>query len=521
MSDTEKSNMKYEKFKSIVSGHNDEKVLWQYVKSELSTTAGHLIELEYGRYYLYITLDGFICVYLENIRFKDGENDELVDEEPFNDENPLYFTVTSHRTSPVFRLWQIVRELKKQLHTKKVYGVLLTNSHFINQEDFLQIWHGLDIVVRSELQDLPTSLPYKKLNAINTVEIEIDSLPSVKEYSEEIQDILVSNSIEDQLIETQNQEIESNDIDNEERKELTWSDLVDEADPDFFESVLDKKIPKPVLGIKILRTLDNPEEELNKMVGLDDIKSRLKHLSYLISYNKRAQELGLKVNNTNQHSIFIGGPGTGKTTMAQIIGSYFKKIGLLSKGHTIVTNRSSFSGKLWGSEEENVRKILKLSQGGILLIDEAYLMHNADEPRDPCNKILPLMLDLLADEKNRDIIVVLCGYEKEMSFLLNSNPGIKGRFRNYFYFKDFTFDELSEILHRRATDAGYNFTGRAWVKALKIINRNLKHCECHANARDIINLWEEILENHAYRCVSNNITDLEGVSQITDEDITL
>ncbi len=513
--------MKYEKFKSIVSGHNDEKVLWQYINSELSTTAGHLIELEYGKYYLYITLDGFICVYIENISFKDEENDELVDEEPFNGENPLYFTATSHRTSPVFRTWQIVCELKRQLHTDKVYGVVLTNSHLINKEDFTQIWAGLDIVVRSELKDIPSSLPFKKLNAKNTVDIEIDSLPSIKEYADEIQNILTKKSIGEQLTETQNQEIESNDIDNEEKKEFTWKDLVDENDPDFFESVLDKKIPKPVPGVKILQTLDNPEEELNKMVGLDDIKSRLKHLSYLISYNKRAKEFGLKVNNTNQHSIFIGGPGTGKTTMAQIIGSYFKKIGLLSKGHSIVTNRSSFSGKLWGSEEENVRKILKLSQGGVLLIDEAYLLYNADEPRDPCNKILPLMLDLLADEKNRDIIVVLCGYEKEMSFLLNSNPGIKGRFRNYFYFKAFTFDELSEILHRRATEAGYNFSDCAWIKILRIINRNLKHCEYHANARDIINLWEEILENHAYRCVSNNITDLEGISQITDEDITL
>lgn len=511
--------MKYEKFKSIVSGHNEEKVLWQNIKSVLSTTAGHLLELEIGNFYVYITLDGFICVYIDH--FKNEENDELVDEEPFNDENPLYFTATSHRTSPVFRTWQIVRELKKQLHTNKVYGVVLTNSHLINKEDFTQIWAGLDIVVRSELKDIPSSLPFKKLNAINTIEIEIDSLPSVKEYSEEIQNILVSKSMEEQLTETQNQEIESNDIDNEEKKEFTWKDLVDENDPDSFELVLDKKIPKPVPGVKILQILDNPEEELNKMVGLDDIKSRLKHLSYLISYNKRAKELGLKVNNTNQHSIFIGGSGTGKTAMAQIMGSYFKNIGLLSKGHTIVTNRSSFTGKLWGSEEENVRKILKLSQGGVLFIDEAYLLYNADEPRDPCNKILPLMLDLLADEKNRDIIVVLCGYEKEMSFLLNSNPGIKGRFRNYFYFKDFTFDELSEILHRRATEAGYNFSDSAWIKILKIINRNLKHCECYANARDIINFWEEILENHAYRCVSNNITDLEGISQITDEDITL
>ena len=223
--------MKYEKIKSIVSGHNEEKVLWQNIKSVFSTTAGHLLELEIGNFYVYITLDGFICVYIDH--FKNEENDELVDEEPFNDENPLYFTATSHRTSPVFRTWQIVRELKKQLHTNKVYGVVLTNSHLINKEDFTQIWAGLDIVVRSELKDIPSSLPFKKLNAINTVEIEIDSLPSVKEYSEEIQNILVSKSMEEQLTETQNQEIESNDIDNEEKKEFTWKDLVDENDPDF------------------------------------------------------------------------------------------------------------------------------------------------------------------------------------------------------------------------------------------------------------------------------------------------
>lgn len=98
--------------------------------------------------------------------------------------------------------------------------------------------------------------------------------------------------------------------------------------------------------------------------------------------------------------------------MAQIIGSYFKNIALLSKGHTVVTNRLSFSGKLWGSEEENVRKILKLSQGGVLLIDEVYLLYNVDEPRDLCNKILPLMLDLLADEKT-EILSLFCADMKK------------------------------------------------------------------------------------------------------------
>ena len=173
---------------------------------------------------------------------------------------------------------------------------------------------------------------------------------------------MFEKSLEEDLLKApEESEFESEDEDFDSKGEFTWKDLVEEGDPDFFEYVLDKKIPKPILGIKILKPLDNPEEELNRMVGLDDIKSRLKHLSYLAIYNKQAQKLGLKVNSPNLHSVFIGGPGTGKTTMAQIIGSYFKNIALLSKGHTVVTNRSSFSGKLWGSEEENIRKILKLS----------------------------------------------------------------------------------------------------------------------------------------------------------------
>lgn len=106
-----------------------------------------------------------------------------------------------------------------------------------------------------------------------------------------------------------------------------------------------------------------------------------------------------------------------------------------------------------------------------------------------------------------------------MSFLLNSNPGIKKRFRNYFYFKDFSNDELFEIMYRRTTDSGYRFSDNAWIKVLNIINRNMKHGECYANARDVINLCEEILEIHACRCVMNKIVDLQGISLITDEDI--
>ncbi len=507
--------MIYNELQKMTVTLNSEQGLWNFIFSEFSTTPGFKLNLESGQFYVYQTIDELVCVLLDK-----GNNTEaeLVDEKPFEDEEPLYFSGTGHRVSPVYRIWQVMHLLKKQLMTDNVYGVLLTDSSFIHDEDFHYTWDRLGISVKENLKSIPDSLPYNEINMDN--ELDVDNLPTPVDYGLEIEDIMFEKSLEEELLkDTEESEFESEDEDFDSKGEFTWKDLVEEGDHDFFEYVLDKKIPKPILGIKILKPLDNPEEELNRMVGLDDIKSRLKYLSYLVIYNKQAQKLGLKVNSPNLHSVFIGGPGTGKTTMAQIIGSYFKNIGLLSKGHTIVTSRGSYTGKLWGSEEENVRKILKLSQGGVLLIDEAYLLYNADEPRDPCNKILPLMLDLLTDERNRDIIVILCGYEKEMNFLLNSNPGIKGRFRNYFYFKDFSNDELSEIMYRRTADSGYKFSDNAWIKVLNIINRNLKHSECYANARDVINLWEEILEIHACRCVMNKIVDLQGISLITDEDI--
>lgn len=514
--------MEYKELKLITTGHNTEETLWNYINSECIATPGFKLDLNSEEFYIYQTIEEFICIHLD---IGNSNNEELADEEPFDgNEAPLYFTSCNHRVSPVYRLWQIMSQFKKKFKTSKVFGILLSDSTFINENEICKIWNRLGISVRSKLINIPDSLPYKKLNIKNEhyADIYIDNMPTPNEYSLEIQDILTEKNIEDQLTETPNPEIKANDIiDNDTKCEINWKDLVEDNDPDFFEIILEKKIPKPLPAIKILQPLHHPEEELSKIVGMDEIKSRLTNLSYLAVYNKHAQEFGLKINKLNYHSIFLGDPGTGKTTIALIMGSLFKKNGLLSRGHTIVANRGSFVGKVWGSEEENVRRILKLSQGGVLVIDEAYLMYNVDEPRDPCNKIIPLMLNLLSDETNRDIVVILCGYKKEMEALLNSNPGIRSRFRNYFYFKNYELDELSEILHRKATESGYKFSNRAWMKILKIINNHLKnrHKESYANARDIMNLWEEVLENHAYRCISNNFIDFEHIREINDEDI--
>lgn len=513
--------MRYEELQSKLANCTDGQTFLNYIFNECGTIPGFNFTLKTGVYYILQTCqDELICFLLDK---GNGEVEELADEDSFSGENPFYFTARSHRISPVFCLWQIMHFYKTHFNKKNVYGVLLSDNIFVNKDDLSETWSGLGIIVVSGLKDIPESIPYSYQNELD-IELNIKELANPIEYTKEIEEVLFRNSIEEQTIgNTIASEPKPDKCAKETESEISWEDLLeDDNDPDFFETIVNKKIPKPLPAIKILPPLLNPTDKLNSLTALENVKKRIGQISALAEYNKRLLNLGIKTVPMNFHSVFVGAPGTGKTTVAQIMGSLFHQYGLLSKGHTIVSNRSSFVGKLWGSEEENVRKILKLAQGGVLLIDEAYLLFNENEPRDPANHILPLMMDLLGNEKNRDIIIILCGYRKNIDRLLDSNPGLRSRFRNTVIFDDFSFSELSEILYNRAKENGYKFTSTAWLNVLNVINRHIKKSsgESYANARSIINIWEQILENHACRCVVENINDLESIMLITNEDIS-
>ena len=156
----------------------------------------------------------------------------------------------------------------------------------------------------------------------------------------------------------------------------------------------------------------------------------------------------VKQHKVSLHSLFLGRPGTGKTTICKIYGSLLRQAGALSKGHVIICDRSTFIGTLWGDEERSTRQVIDMAKGGVLMIDEAYLL-NSSNPHDPGKMVIPLLMNILADESQRDIAVVLCGYKGPMQKLIDLNPGLQSRFPNKFEFPDFTIDELLEILQPR------------------------------------------------------------------------
>lgn len=147
--------------------------------------------------------------------------------------------------------------------------------------------------------------------------------------------------------------------------------------------------------------------------------------------------------------IFTGNPGTGKTTVARMVGKIFKDLGLLKEGRVITADRSSLIGRYIGETEQRMEELLKSAHGNVLFIDEAYSLcdNNSGDRKDFGCRVLECLLPVLADPNN-DILIILAGYEKEMNQMLDLNPGMRGRFPYTFSFEDFTDEELNEMALR-------------------------------------------------------------------------
>ncbi|MBQ9561064.1 MAG: AAA family ATPase [Prevotella sp.] len=290
----------------------------------------------------------------------------------------------------------------------------------------------------------------------------------------------------------------------------------DDADDD------DNPLREPKVRLQILPPLRNPKEEMDKLVGCQDIKQRIEQLTMMSRYNRmmRTANPEGKRHELALHSIFYGRPGTGKTTVCKIMGGLLRKSGALSIGHVVVCSRKDFIGTHWGDEERVVRKAVEEAKGGVLMIDEAYQLVS-ENPNDPGRLVIPLLMDVLSDEKQRDIAIVLCGYKDEMKKLIDLNPGLNSRFPNVFEFKDFTIDELLEITERRVKEYGYEFTRAAWRKYRGIIEDAYKVRDANTwgNARFIANLLDKIYLNHAMRCVKKSGMDRRHLLQITPADV--
>ena len=186
--------------------------------------------------------------------------------------------------------------------------------------------------------------------------------------------------------------------------------------------------------------------ELNEMIGLDDIKKNIVTMANQSRFYLERRNSGLHTTcNTVYHSIFTGNPGTGKTTVAKMIGKIYHAIGLLSKGEVICADRTRLVGRYIGETEENMKTILEEARGNVLFIDEAYNLYDgASDQKDYGRKVIDSLLTVLA-QPNPDMVIIFAGYEKEMDAMLTSNPGLMGRFPYKFKFPDYSADQLMDI----------------------------------------------------------------------------
>lgn len=187
-------------------------------------------------------------------------------------------------------------------------------------------------------------------------------------------------------------------------------------------------------------------KKLNEMVGLDNVKEHLNDLFNQSRFNNLRRQMGFRPQEKcTHHLVFTGNPGTGKTTVARMIGSIYRSLGLLSKGDVIVTERKRLVGQYIGETEKNMQAILNQARGNVLFIDEAYTLTAArDGKKDFGHRVIESLLTVLS-QPDPDMIVILAGYQKEMEQMLETNPGLQGRFPHILHFNDYSADELMQI----------------------------------------------------------------------------
>lgn len=488
----------------------------------------HLSSLPDDKIYIYSTSRELVVVDLNHYTKAESE---LADEVPVSvDADPLYYAEFESRSSPATKLHKIMQSIATAIKTAglkepRMWGVLVMNTTILNRDDLENLWDGMHLTVIDEVEETgnplsilnaDTTLPgYKWFKAID------ENLPKENdkidpEFEKLLNDFIqheygkLGNAEKESLLDEDEEDDEMEDVDN---------DPLSDLELPSGELMLN---PTNTIHVEILPPMTNPREELTRLVGCKDIKNRIDELVELTNYNQMMHKLNPagKLHVISLHGIFTGRPGTGKTTLCKIYGSLLREAGVLSKGHVVVTSRNTFIGTNWGDEERVVREVVNMAQGGVLMIDEAYLL-NGDNRNDPGKVVIPLLMDILANEAERDIAIILCGYKKEMGRLIDLNPGLQSRFPNKFDFPDFTVDELLEITRRRIKDYNYHFTRSAWAKYKSLLELAYSNRDplTWGNARFVANQLERIYVNHARRCVRARKMDQKHILTITTADI--
>ena len=266
-------------------------------------------------------------------------------------------------------------------------------------------------------------------------------------------------------------------------------------------------------------TLEELLAELDGLCGLEQVKQDVKSLINLVKVRRLREEAGLPVPPMSLHLVFLGNPGTGKTTVARLLARLYHAIGVLPKGQLVEVDRSGLVAGFVGQTAQKTQEVIQKAIGGVLFIDEAYALVNQDNGNDFGREAIEVLLKNMEDHR-KDLVVIVAGYSQLMEKFIHSNPGLESRFNKYFYFEDYDGAQLFTILQSMCVKNGYVLTPEgealAWRELMALYE---DRDENFGNARDVRNLFEQAVARQSDRVARLEAPTREQLMELRPEDL--
>lgn len=264
----------------------------------------------------------------------------------------------------------------------------------------------------------------------------------------------------------------------------------------------------------------DPYKELDELIGLDDVKKEVHTLANFVKLQKQREAQGLKTAKVSYHLVFYGSPGTGKTTVARIVGRIYKDLGVLKKGHTVETDRSGLVAEYVGQTATKTDAVVQRALDGVLFIDEAYaLVPEGGKSSDYGQEAISTLLKRMEDYRDR-LVVIIAGYKGEMKRFIDSNPGLQSRFNRYIDFPDYSGGELTEIFKMYMKKNQYTLAPDAEEYLRKRFDYVVAHKDRNfGNARYARNVFEKSIQHQANRLASHGNLSKKQLMELTIDDL--